>query len=139
MNVPTTALIAMTEIPPTYVERRPVPQSTVQAAAQISGEVVEGLGRSPAVLGIVVLVAITVAAAIYFLQLLIAGQQKHLQGLLTVQQAHIKDLIDHHKGQLEQIVSVHNREFDALMEMAGRPREPVTGTQATPPPVRGRQ
>ena len=54
-----------------------------------------------------------------------------------MQQAHIKDLIAHHKEQLEQIVTVHNREFDALMEMIGRPREPVTGTQATPPPQRG--
>ena len=31
---------------------------------------------------------------------------------------------------------MHNREFDALMEMIGRPREPIVGTQATPPPVR---
>ena len=90
VNVPTTALITMTDIPPTYVERRPVPQSTVQAAAQISGEVVEGLGRSPAVLGMVVLVAITVGAAIYFLQLLIHGQQQHLQALLTTQREDIQ-------------------------------------------------
>ena len=121
------------------MERRPLPQGTLQAASQVSGDVVEGLSRTPLMFGIVVLNVIAIAAAVYFLNLLIHGQQQHLQGLLTVQQAHIKDLIDHHKGQLDQIVSVHNREFDALMEMIGRPREPVTGTQATPPPVRGRQ
>ena len=130
-------LITMSDIPPVY-ERRQLPQSTVQAAAQVSGEIVSGLGRSPAVLGIVILVAITVGAAIYFLQLLINGQQRHLQGLLTIQQAHITDLIAHHKEQLGQIVTVHNREFDALMEMIGRPREPIVGTQATPPAAKTR-
>ena len=38
----TIEVMPMTEIPP--YERRQLPQSTVQAAAQISGDVVAGLG-----------------------------------------------------------------------------------------------
>lgn len=132
----TTTLVKMSDIPPVY-ERRQLPQSTVQAASQFSGDIVAGLGRSPAVLGIVVLVAITVGAAIYFLQLLIHGQQHHLQNLLTTQRDHLKEIIADNKDQTTQILAVHNREFDALMEML-KPREPIVGTQATPPPQRER-
>lgn len=127
----------MTEIPP--YERRQLPQSTVQAASQLSGDVVSGLGRSPLMLGVVVLNIIGIVAAVYFLNLLIHGQQQHLQGLLTMQKEQIEKLSNVNNEQMSQLRAVHNREFDAMMEMLkGHQVPPVTGTQATPPPLRTR-
>lgn len=128
--------------PPQYIsppyERRQLPQSTIQAASQLSGDVVSGLGRSPLMLGVVVLNIIGIVAAVYFLNLLIHGQQQHLQNLLMNQQGHLKEIIEDNKVQTTLILNVHNREFDALMEML-KGHQPITGTQATPPPQRDRR
>ena len=104
-----------------YEGRRPAPQGTVQAAHAVTEDVVRGLGGHPMMLGVVVLNVLAIAAAVYFLNLLIAGQQRHLGNLLELQTAHT-----------DKILSVHNREFDALMEMLAQARGV---TPSTPPPA----
>ena len=47
-----------------------------------------------------------ISAAIYFLNILITGQQNHLASLLNVQ-----------RSQIELVMRTHDREFDALMLM----------------------
>jgi hypothetical protein len=89
---------------------RPLPQTTLQFAGHAADSVVSGLsGRSPYMLGIVVLNVLGIAAAIYFLNILITGQQKHLANLLEVQE----------KQQTE-IVTLHKQEFDMLLGMIPR-------------------
>ena len=96
--------------------RRELPVSTVQLAAVTADAVVSGLSKSPYMLGIVVLNMIGIVAAVYFLNLLISGQQAHLKALLTLQEA-----------QHEKILAMHQKEFDALLEMGNR-------LSAVPPP-----
>jgi hypothetical protein len=79
----------------------------LQTAGQAVGDVVEGLTtRSPWMLGIILLNLAGIGAAVYFLNVLILGQQGHLQQVLSVQQAEVA-----------QILNTHDREFDALMKM----------------------
>jgi hypothetical protein len=104
------------------------PQSTVQLAHATSDAVISSLGKSPYLLGVVVIVLVGVGAAIYFLQILITGQATHLASLLSVQQ----------KQQTE-LVTLHKQEFDALLEMANRLAMPIAppivqGSQLPPPP-----
>ena len=109
--------------------RRELPQSTVQLAAVTSEAVVGGLARSPMMLGVICLNVIVVVAAVYFLNLLISGQQQHLKSLLEQQMAlHDKT------------ISMHQREFDALLEMGNRlsavnqsPIAPGSPQMAQPP------
>ena len=67
----------MTNVDPT--PRRELPVVTVQLAAVTSDAVIGGLSRSPYLLGVVVLNVIGIIAAVYFLNLLISGQQQHLK------------------------------------------------------------
>lgn len=86
--------------------RRELPRSSVELVGQAAGDVVGGIGRGSIGLAVIVLNIIGIGAAVYFLNLLISGQQQHLGNLLKVQ-----------TDQLKEIVVVHNREFDALMDM----------------------
>jgi uncharacterized protein HemX len=90
---------------------RPLPTSTMQLAGHATSAVVEGLsttqGRAPWMLGVVILNCIGIAAAVYFLNILITGQQKHLEALLQVQQQ-----------QTTELLTMHKQEFDALLGMA---------------------
>ena len=97
-------------------QRREMPVSTVQLAAVTSEAVISGLGRSPYLLGLIVLTTIGVGAAIYFLQILITGQATHLNALLQQQ-----------TKQQSELLAMHKAEFDALLEMGNR-------LSATPPP-----
>jgi hypothetical protein len=63
-------------------ERRAPPQSTVQAAGQVATDVVRGMSGQPMLLGLMVLNAIGIAAALWFLQTLIEGAQKNMNLLL---------------------------------------------------------
>jgi hypothetical protein len=117
-------------------DQRPVPQSTLQMAAMTSDAVVVGLGKSPALLGVVVLNIAALIAAVYFLNLLISGQQQHLKALLEVQ-----------SRQQTEIVTLHKAEFDALLEMSNRlatvTQSPIAPgsqilTQPPSPPPRSR-
>ena len=100
--------------------RRELPTTTLQLAGHTATEVVGGLsGRSPWMLGILLLNITGVAAAVYFLNLLIQGQQNHLASLLEVQ-----------NRQQTEIVQMHQREFDALLAMAQK--EPIPPTVVAP-------
>jgi hypothetical protein len=125
-------VLSSTEVPrPPPPVAAPVylpPQSTVQLAHATSDAVISGLAKSPYLLGVVVLVAIGVGAAIYFLQILITGQATHLAALLAVQ-----------SRQQTEIITLHKQEFDALLEMANRlalpvPPSIVSGPQGPSPP-----
>ena len=97
--------------------RRELPVSTVQLAAITSDAVISGLGKSPYLLGLIVLTAIGVGAAIYFLQILITGQSTHLNNLLQQQ-----------TKQQSELLAMHKAEFEALLEMSNR-------LTAVPPPI----
>ena len=106
----------------------------MQLAAVTSEAVVGGLARSPMMLGVICLNVIVVVAAVYFLNLLIAGMQQNFKSIVELQQ-----------NQLEKIVTMHQREFDALLEMGNRlsavqqsPIAPSSQTLTQPPqPPRG--
>jgi len=115
--------------------RRELPISTVQLAAVTSDAVIAGLGKSPYLLGLIVLTAIGVGAAIYFLQILITGQSTHLNNLLQQQ-----------TKQQSELLAMHKAEFEALLEMSNRltavpPQSPFAAnspilTQPPQPPRR---
>lgn len=98
----------------------------MQLAGHATSAVVEGLStnRAPWMLGVVILNCLGIAAAVYFLNVLITGQQKHLEALLALQQA-----------QTAELLTMHKWEFDALMTMAGKEMPAQTAsTPAGPPP-----
>jgi len=111
--------------------QRAVPTTTIQAAGQAIGDVTSGLSRTPIMLGVIVLVCSGMAAAVYFLNLLINQNSKHMTEIITLQENSFKGLI-----------AMHEKEFDALIEMVGkaqaenilqdRPRSPT-------PPSRERE
>jgi hypothetical protein len=107
-----------------HLRERQLPQSTVQMAGQVAGDVVGGISKTPLMLGVITLNLVGVVAAVYFLNLLINGQQKHLANLLTLQTDH-----------LNTIINTHNREFDALMTMNAKVTEALhaaANSQPTP-------
>jgi len=108
------------QLPPPQTPVYLPPQSTIQLAHATSDAVISGLAKSPYLLGVVVIVLVGVAAAIYFLQILITGQAKHLSALVEM-----------HQAQLEKTLSMHQREFDALLEMGNR----LSATPPPPPPA----
>ena len=75
-------------------------------------------------LGVVILNIIGIGCAVYFLSLLINGQQRHLQIAGNSDFAQKQDL------------EVHNREFDALMDMQAKSAAALATMAAslTPPP-----
>jgi hypothetical protein len=100
------------------VDHPQMPASAIQLAGHATSSVVEGLtARSPWMLGIILLNVVGIASAVYFLNLLIKGQQGHLEQILTVQSA-----------ELDKVLNMHNREFDALMAMVKE------GIKVAPPP-----
>jgi hypothetical protein len=123
----TAVMVPGTETPMSTVDaehaRRPLPQSTVQLIGQTSSDVVSGISKTPLMLGVITLNLVGVVAAVYFLNLLIHGQQAHLANLLDLQTAHLKTIID-----------THNREFDALMQMNAKVTDALQ-TANTPPPT----
>jgi uncharacterized protein HemX len=114
------------------VADRPLPTSTMQLAGHATSAVVEGLSsnRAPWMLGIVILNVLGIAAAVYFLNVLITGQQVHLKSLLETQQQ-----------QTTELLTMHKAEFDALLEMARSnaallsrlPADPFPREPAQPP------
>ena len=92
-----------------HTTTRPLPQSTVQLVGQATSDVVGGISRGSIGLAVVALNVIGIAAAVYFLNLLISGQQQHLKSLLEVQTSNMKQILD-----------VHQKEFDALLDLASR-------------------
>ena len=118
MTLTETTLVerSMSNVDQNLPPRRELPVSTVQLAAITSDAVISGLGKSPYLLGLIVLTAIGVGAAIYFLQILITGQSTHLNNLLQQQ-----------TKQQSELLAMHKAEFEALLEMSNR-------LTAVPPP-----
>ena len=113
--------------------RRELPLSTIQLAAVTSDAVIGGLARSPYLLGLIVLTAFGIGAAVYFLNVLISGQQ-----------AYLKSLLEQQTRQQTELLAMHKAEFDALLEMGNRlsavptpspiaPTSPILQQPVTPP------
>ena len=103
---------------------RRLPATTVELASHTSSSLITGLtSRSPFMLGIVVLNVIGIASAVYFLNLLIKGQQEHLNQLLTVQQSETREFL-----------KMHDREFDSLMKINRDVMIPLIPVQPSPAP-----
>jgi hypothetical protein len=102
---------------------RPMPHSTFQLIGQTTQDVVGGVTKTPLMLGVILLNVAGIAAAVYFLNILISGQQQHLGNLLTLQ-----------TNNLNTIIETHNREFDALMEMNARMIAMQAKQEQTPAP-----
>jgi hypothetical protein len=101
-----------------------LPISTTQLAGPGISTVVAGL--TPGMLGLILLNVVGVGAAVYFLNLLISGQQQHLENLLTVQQSQMDKVLSVTSAQMVAILKTHDREFDVLMDMI---------KQSNPPPL----
>ena len=109
-------------LPPPH---RELPTTTLQLAGHASETVVQGLsGRSPWMLGILMLNLIGIVAAVYFLNLLISGQQQHLKSLLDVQQQQTQELLE-----------MHRLEFNSLLELSNKSGAPITPIPPPTPPA----
>ena len=115
--------------------RRELPVSTVQLAAITSDAVISGLGKSPYLLGLIVLTAIGVGAAIYFLQILITGQSTHLNNLLQQQTKQQSELLAMHKAEFEALLEMSNRLTAVPPQSTFVPNSPIL-TQPPQPPRR---
>jgi hypothetical protein len=93
-------------------------QLTGHGIATVTGKL------TPAALGVLLLNVIGIAAAVYFLNVLIVGQQEHLRNLLDVQQ-----------NQITQVLRTHDREFDALMAMVREASRPPPRDDGIPLPL----
>jgi len=117
-------------------QQRVLPSTTMQLAGHATSAVVEGLStnRAPWMLGIVILNVLGIAAAVYFLNVLITGQQIHLKALLETQQQ-----------QTSELLKMHKEEFDSLLEMARSsvasrlPAEPFPRETTAPGREQGRR
>jgi hypothetical protein len=101
---------------------RPLPHSTFQLIGQTTQDVVGGVTKTPLMLGVILLNVAGIAAAVYFLNILISGQQQHLGNLLTLQ-----------TNNLNTVIETHNREFDALMLMNAKITDTLKEIAAPPP------
>ena len=115
--------------------RRELPVSSVQLAAITSDAVIGGLARSPYLLGLIVLTAIGVGAAIYFLQILITGQSTHLNNLLQQQTKQQSELLAMHKAEFEALLEMSNRLTAVPPQSTFVPNSPIL-TQPPQPPRR---
>jgi hypothetical protein len=101
---------------------RPIPVSTFQLVGQTTQDVVSGISKTPLMLGVILLNVAGIAAAVYFLNVLISGQQQHLGNLLTLQ-----------TNNLNTVIETHNREFDALMALNAKVTEALAAERNVPP------
>jgi len=109
------------------ITTRTMPLTAAQLTGHTASVAVEGLtSKSPYMLGIIILNLVGVAAAVYFLNLLISGQQAHLKALLDVQDK-----------QQSELILMHKQEFDALLNMVpreGAAQPPIAPTVVQPLP-----
>ena len=75
-------------------------------------------------LGVLLLNVVGIGAAVYFLNILIVGQQSHLKSLLEVQDKQQTEIILMHKG-----------EFEALLTMNKTLQDKITQPPPPPPPA----
>jgi hypothetical protein len=100
--------------------RRPLPQTTVALVGHATSEVVGGIVKTPLMLAVLLLNIIGIGAAVYFLNILIQGQQRHLAALLLQQ-----------SSQQSELIVMHKQEFDALLGMI--PKAEMIQSQMPPP------
>ena len=79
-----------------------LPMNTTQLVGHSVSTVVGGL--TPAMLGLLLLVLVGVGAAVYFLNILIKGQQQHLENLLEVQQHQMDRVLNTTAAQMTQVL-----------------------------------
>lgn len=97
----------------------------IQVAGQAASDVVDGLtGKTPYMLGILLLNLAGIIAAVYFLNVLIKGQQMHLGQVLAVQQNEVQKILD-----------MHNREFDVLTGMVNDTVQRLDRPAPPPPQI----
>ena len=115
-----------------------VDQSLPQNMPQLVGHGITTVvgGLTPAMLGLLLLVVAGLGSAVYFLDLLISGQQAHLENLLNVQQTQMDKVLGVTQGQMTALLRTHDREFDALMAMITTEvnRPPPEPEEFLPPP-----
>lgn len=104
--------------------RRIMPQTTVAVVGQTASDLIHGVSRTPMMLAVLLLNVIGIGAAVYFLNLLISGQQQHLRSLLETM-----------RGQQTEVIALHKHEFDILVGMIPRSElQPVATAPASAPP-----
>ena len=97
-----------------------LPQTMPQLVGHGVTTIVGGL--TPAMLGVLLLNCVGIAAAVYFLNLLIKGQQTHLSALLTVQER-----------QMTQVLAIERYQFETLTEMVGVLQKDMKEMRIPPP------
>ena len=99
---------------------RTMPELTAHGITTVVG------GLTPAMLGVLLLNVVGIAAAVYFLNLLIKGQQTHLDALLNVQER-----------QMAQFYTMEQRHFGVFTEMikTGQADLKDLKTPPVPPPT----
>jgi hypothetical protein len=93
-------------------------------------------GLTPAMLGLLLLVLVGVGAAVYFLRILILGQQEFLHLLLTTQQQETERILSVTQAQMTAVLRTHDREFDVLMAMLAEATKPPPEPEEFLPPPR---
>jgi hypothetical protein len=106
--------------------RRVLPQTTVQLVGHATSELIGGVSRTPMMLAVLLLNVIGIGSAVYFLNLLISGQQAHLKALLEVQDKQQTELVVLHKHVFDTMVAL-------LPKMENIPPITPTPLPATPP------
>jgi hypothetical protein len=111
-----------------------LPQTMPQMVGHGITTVVGGL--TPAMLGVLLLNLVGIGAAVYFLNLLISGQQQHLENLLQVQTAQMDKVLSVTQAQMTAVLRTHDREFDMLMAMLTEATKPPPEPEEFLPPPR---
>ena len=99
---------------------RDLPRTMPELASHGLTTIVGGL--TPAMLGVLLLNICGIAAAIYFLRILILGQQMHLGALLAVQER-----------QMSQFYSMEQRHFTTFTEMIKGQQADMKELKSAPP------
>lgn len=109
-----------------------LPQTMPQLVGHGVTTIVGGL--TPAMLGVLLLNLVGIGAAVYFLNLLISGQQQHLENLLQVQTQQMDKVLTVTQNQMTAVLRTHDREFDALMTMLAAANQKEPPREFLPPP-----
>lgn len=114
---------------------RPLPQTTMQLAGHATGALVEGLTapqKAPWMLGVILLNLAGIVAAVYFLNVMIQGQQEHLKALLQIQLTQRQELLNLQQSERQELLVMHKWEFDQLLALANASTTPAPATASTP-------
>jgi hypothetical protein len=112
----------------------------LQVAGQAASDVVEGLtSKTPWMLGILLLNLAGIIAAVYFLNILIRGQQNHLGQVLDVQQTEVQKILDMHNREFDSLTKMVNDTIDRLDKVVPPPQQIALPPEELPPePPKGK-